>query len=229
MSSIRLLVVEKNGTIKESVLKTWKEEDLYKKAGFKTSQGFALATTWKVGDINNKSYSIRVYGKTDGRGTQENKYEFPPPIDETLFFGNCLIVNVRNDVPVSLTTAEWTCIYDKLHGGFEELGDEDEDDDDEDSDEYDDVPKTKSGYAKDGFIVDDDERSDDDYEGSDASEKLEPLPKKKSSKKKDSVVKTKPNKNNEKVSVPDNVFMELSNEIDELFDSTSELEIEEYI
>ena len=43
---MRLLIVEKNGSIKESVLKSWNEEELYKKAGFKTNQGFKLATTW---------------------------------------------------------------------------------------------------------------------------------------------------------------------------------------
>jgi hypothetical protein len=219
MSSVRLLIVEKNGTIKESVLKTWNEEELYKKAGFKNGQGFELATTWKVDDINKKSYTINVYGKTDGRATQENKYEFPPPIDETLFFGSCLIVNMRNDKPVSITSAEWTCIYEKLYGGFESLGEEDSE---EESDEYDDVPKTKSGYAKDGFIVDDDEVSDEDYEDSDGSEEFVPPPKKK-----------KPTKNtstkSDKHVVPDNVFMDLSNEIDELLDSTKELEKEEYL
>lgn len=218
MSSVRLLIVEKNGTIKESVLKTWNEEELYKKAGFKNGQGFELATTWKVDDINKKSYTINVYGKTDGRATQENKYEFPPPIDETLFFGSCLIVNMRDDKPVSLTSAEWTCIYEKLYGGFESLGEEDSE---EESDEYDDVPKTKSGYAKDGFIVDDDELSDDDYEDSDEAEEVVPPPKKKTTKK----ISTK----NDKHVVPDNVFMDLNNEIDELLDSTKELEKEEYL
>ena len=219
MSSVRLLIVEKNGTIKESVLKTWNEEELYKKAGFKNGQGFELATTWKVDDINKKSYTINVYGKTDGRATQENKYEFPPPIDETLFFGSCLIVNMRNDKPVSITSAEWTCIYEKLYGGFESLGEEDSE---EESDEYDDVPKTKSGYAKDGFIVDDDEVSDEDYEDSDGSEEFVPPPKKKKSTKNTST------KSDKRV-VPDNVFMDLSNEIDELLDSTKELEKEEYL
>lgn len=219
MTSVRLLVVEKNGTIKESVLKNWNEDDLYKKAGFKNGEGFKLATTWKVDDINKKSYIIRVYGKTNGRANQENKYEFPPPIDETLFFGSCLIVNMRNDQPVSLTSAEWTCIYDKLYGGFESLGDEDSE---EDNDEYDDIPKTKSGYAKDGFIVDDDELSDDDYEDTEESEEEIVQPKKKKPTKKST-------KKTEKVVVPDNVFVELSNEIDELLDSTKELEKENYI
>ena len=218
MSSIRLLIVEKNGTIKESVLKNWNEDELYKKAGFKSGQGFKLATTWKVDDINKKSYTINIYGKTDGRANQENKYEFPPPIDETLFFGSCLIVNMHNDKPASLTSAEWTCIYDKLYGGFESLGEEDSE---EESDEYDDVPKTKSGYAKDGFIVDDDELSDDDYEETDESEEEIIKPKKKTAE--------KTTKKTQKIAVLDNVFTELSNEIDELLESTKELEKEEYV
>lgn len=218
MSSVRLLIVEKNGTIKESVLKTWNEEELYKKAGFKNGQGFKLATTWKVDDINKKSYTINVYGKTDGRATQENKYEFPPPIDETLFFGSCLIVNMRNNKPHSLTSAEWTCIYEKLYGGFESVGEEDSE---EESDEYDDVPKTKSGYAKDGFIVDDDEVSDDDYEDSEDSVEVAPPPKKKTTKK-----TSKKSKNDE---VLDNLFIEFSNELDELLESTKELEKEDYL
>ena len=224
MSSVRLLVVDKTGTIKESVLKTWNEEELYKKAGFKNGQGFKLATTWKVDDINKKSYTINVYGKTDGRANQENKYEFPPPIDETLFFGSCLIVHMKGDKPASLTTAEWTCIYDKLYGGFESLGEGDSEEEDE-SDEYDDIPKTKSGYAKDGFIVDDDEMSDDDYEDSDESEEFAPRPLRKVVKK---IVAKKETKKSKKV-VPDNVFAELTSEIDELLESAKELEKEEYL
>ena len=224
MSSVRLLVVDKTGTIKESVLKTWNEEELYKKAGFKNGQGFKLATTWKVDDINKKSYTINVYGKTDGRANQENKYEFPPPIDETLFFGSCLIVHMKGDEPASLTTAEWTCIYDKLYGGFESLGEGDSEEEDE-SDEYDDIPKTKSGYAKDGFIVDDDEMSDDDYEDSDESEEFAPRPLRKVVKK---IVAKKETKKSKKV-VPDNVFAELTSEIDELLESAKELEKEEYL
>ena len=177
---MRLLVVEKTGIIKESVLKTWNEEELYKKAGFKTKNGFTLATTWKVEDINKKSYTINVYGKTDGRANQENKYEFPPPIDETLFFGSCLIVNMKDNKPASLTTAEWTCIYEKLYGGFESLGEEDSESDE--SDESENVPKTKSGYVKDGFIVDDEEGYVVDDEDDDDDEFV--VPKKKNCKKK---------------------------------------------
>jgi hypothetical protein len=94
-----------------------------------------------------------VYGKTDGRANQENKYEFPPPIDNTLFFGNCIILNRVGDIVSDLTETEWTAIYDKLYGGFEDLNSED----DSESDDDDGLPRTKSGYVKDGFIVEDDD------------------------------------------------------------------------
>ena len=96
-----------------------------------------------------------------------------------------------------------------------------EEESEEESDEYDDVPKTKSGYAKDGFIVDDDDNDDDDYEDSDESEEVAPPPKKKTTKK-----TSKKSKNDE---VLDNLFIEFSNELDELLESTKELEKEDYL
>jgi hypothetical protein len=84
---ITILVVEKSGSIKELTLKLFDEKELYKKAGFKSADGFKLQTEWGV-DHKNKSMNVCVYGKTNGRAGQENKYEFPPPIDTTLFFGS---------------------------------------------------------------------------------------------------------------------------------------------
>jgi hypothetical protein len=163
MAPLSILIIEKTGTVKETTIKSFDESDLYKKAGFKTEDGFKCHTTWNIEELDGISYSISVYGKTNGRANQENKYEFPPPIDNTLFFGSCIIINKRAAVPNSITAKEWDKIYDHLYGGFEDLGEEDsaEESDDED----DDVIKTKAGYAKDGFVVDDDyieEEEEDD-------------------------------------------------------------------
>lgn len=155
------LIVQKDGNIKETNVKNMKEEELYKKAGFRSADGFKLHASWTVENVNNKTYSIEVYGKTDGKANQENKYEFPPPIDNTLFFGSCLIINKKGEHIDNLTISEWDAIYDKLYGGFEDLNSDDESESD---DEDDDVPRTKSGYVKDGFIVDDDEEEDDEDE-----------------------------------------------------------------
>ena len=157
-----IIIVEKLGNIKALQLKNYDESELYKKAGFKTADGFKCHTNWTV-DIESKKYVICVYGKTNGKATQENKYEFPPPIDNTLFFGNCVIVKKLESDPskiVDLTESGWNTIYETLYGGFEDLGDDDSDDDDSDEDPS--LPRTKNGYVKDGFVVDDDEDDDDD-------------------------------------------------------------------
>ncbi len=168
MSSITILLVEKTGNIKELDIKKLKEEELYKKANLKSKENFNCVNTWNL-SINNKEYNISVYGKQEGRAGQENKYEFPPPIDNNLFFGNCLIINKKEKNYTSLTKVEWKNIYDKLYGGFEDLDDDSEDEIESD----DDLPKTKSGYVKDDFIVDDDEDEDDDEEDDEEDEEDE--------------------------------------------------------
>jgi hypothetical protein len=158
MSSVSVIVIEKGGNIKELKVKSFDETELYKKCGFKTSTDFKEHTCWDNIKVNNTTYNIHVYGKTIGRANQENKYEFPPPIDKTLFFGSCILVNKVNNTPHNLSSKEWKSIYNQLYGGFEDL-DADVSDESEDSD--DNLPKTKSGYIKDDFVVDDDYEEDD--------------------------------------------------------------------
>lgn len=164
MTSVSIIIVEKGGNVKELKVKSYDENELYKKGGFKASVDFKIQSIWKNIKLNNVTYNIHVYGKLVGRANQENKYEFPPPIDNTLFFGSCVLVNKVNDVPKNLTSSEWNSIYNHLYGGFDDLGEEDSD---ESEDEDEDLPKTKSGYVKDDFIVDDD--FDDDESNSESS------------------------------------------------------------
>jgi hypothetical protein len=155
-----ILVIDKGQGIKELSIKKYAEDELYKKAGFKSSEHFKCHATWNV-ELNGKKYSVCLYGKTEGRANQENKYDFPPPVDNLLFFGSCVLVNKQNDNAGDLKESEWTAIYNHLFGGFEDIGSEDSDEDEEESI---DGPVTKEGYSKDGFVVDDDDGSkcDDD-------------------------------------------------------------------
>jgi len=152
MTSVSIIIVEKGGNIKGLKVKSYDENELYKKCGFKASTDFKVQSVWKDIKLNNITYNIHLYGKLVGRANQENKYEFPPPIDNTLFFGSCVLVNKVNNIPKNLTSTEWNSIYNHLYGGFDDL---DEEDSEESEDEG--LPKTKSGYVKDDFIVDDDE------------------------------------------------------------------------
>lgn len=168
--TVTVLVFEKNGTIKELAIKKFNELELFKKAGLKSSTGFNNRTIWNVDGIKGKSYHLSLFGKIDGRANSENKYEFPPPVDNTLFFGNCILINKdEDDVPINMTKKEWLEVYDHLYGGFDDIGDEDDDDEEEEDDE---LPRTKSGYVKDDFIVDDDEE-DDDYDDDDDDDEEE--------------------------------------------------------
>ena len=163
MTSVSVIVIDKVGNVKESKIKAFSEEELYKKAGFKSASDFKNHVTWNDIRINGKIFNINVYGKTSGRANQENQYEFPPPIDNTLFFGSCVIVNKNKTAVEDISVKEWNKIYDHLYGGFDDLCDDDEEES-EDEDEDEDLPKTKSGYVKDDFIVDDDECEDEEYE-----------------------------------------------------------------
>jgi len=226
-----VLIVEKKGSVKELNIKKYSEEELYKKAGFKSAEGFKIATSWNI-KIDDKSYCISVYGKTNGRAGQENKYEFPPPIDNTLFFGNCILVNENeNKEIISLSKPEWKEIYEELYGGFEDIGSEDSE---EESEEDEDLPKTKNGYVKDGFVVDDSDESEE-YEDDEEEEVIisnPPKSKKTINKPKKEELPKKPKK---KLTVFDKIETvveeptQKNSEQTSFLDCSKELEEEEYV
>ena len=182
IQNISVIIVEKNGSLKSLNIKEYKEDELYKKCGFKKDEDFVKQTEWSNVKIDGKKYVVVLYGKTYGRANTENKYDFPPPVDSTLFFGNCVLVaHVKNDNSeyglCHLTLELWNKIYEKLFGGFEDLAVTCAEDENE-VDELEGVSaekKTKHGYIKDGFVVDSDEDeeygSDDDDD--DDSDELE--------------------------------------------------------
>ena len=170
-----IVIVEKTGVLKNLTIKEYNEEELYKKCGFKKADDFGKQTEWNV-KIDGKKYLVSLYGKIDGKANTENKYDFPPPVDSTLFFGNCALVchKKKDDSTFELhpmNSELWEKMYEKLFGGFESLTvtcAEDE----EEVDELENVPaekKTKNGYLKDGFVVDSGDE-DENYDTEDSEE-----------------------------------------------------------
>jgi len=158
-----ILIINKLGSVKELNVKQFEETELFKKAGFKNGDGFQRHHQWDV-ELKGEKMSISIYGKTAGRAGQENKYEMPPPIDNTLFFGSLVLVGMNpEDEAVSLDATKWEKIYEALYGGFEDIGSSEEENSEEE-DEDEELPKTKSGYAKDGFIVDDEDDDETDFD-----------------------------------------------------------------
>ena len=174
--NINIILIDKFGKIKTLQVnaKELKKEDLYKKCGFKKDNDFSKQSEWKI-TIEKQKYCISVYAKTDGRANSENKFDFPPPIDNTLFFGTCAVISEIKDAESGdyklsdLSIDLWEKIYEKLFGGFENLKDSLIDDENEE-DELANIAldkKTKQGYLKDGFVVDDIGDNDEDDEEDD--------------------------------------------------------------
>jgi len=168
-----LILIEKTGKLKSIKMDGLDIPNLCKKCGFKSIEGFALAHTWTVA-FNEIEYKLCLYGKTDGRANSENKYEFPPPMDNTLFFGSCVVLNMENNEVTDISVKEFEDMMEHLYGGFEDVNSEDTE---SESEEDTDLHKTKDGYVKDGFIVDSDEGSeggaDDDDDEEEESEEEE--------------------------------------------------------
>lgn len=185
--NISVIIVEKGGSLKSLTIKDYKEDELFKKCGFKKPDGFSKQTEWGI-KLEGKKYVVALFAKTEGKANTENKYDFPPPVDTTLFFGSCILVSsVKRDDGAfgvtSLSLEQWDKIYEKLFGGFEDLSATCAEDEAEE-DELDNIPaskKTKQGYLKDGFVVDSDSDdkdaygSDDDDDAEDESEEQDGL------------------------------------------------------
>jgi len=147
--SVPIVIVDRNGDLRESRMSSYTPYVLRKKCNCKPSSKFELHAEW-------------AYSECDAG--QENKYEFPPPVDTLLFFGACALVakDMTHQV-IPLTVDKWDKMYNFLFGGFDTLANYEDDENEED--ELDSIPairKTKDGYLKDGFVVDTSSCDNDD-------------------------------------------------------------------
>ena len=178
---VKIVLVKKTGELQDAVVKNHDLEHLCKKCGYRKLDNFKMQVNWAV-TVEKCYYNVELYAKDTGRANFENKYDFPPPIDTLLLFGDCLLLNRDKEGTVQdLEVDDWEKIYEFLFGGFEDL-DACAAEDDNESDELDDIPdsmKTKQGYLKDGFVVDDpdedDDEDDDEDEDEDEEEELSEL------------------------------------------------------
>ena len=180
---VKVILVDKNARVKETLVKNFQEENLYKKCNFRNANNFGKVNTFELTFEGKKIY-ISVYAKNSGRANTENKYELPPPIDKELYFGNIIVLKHKEEEITALTVEnltklEWGKIYEKMFGGFDDLDQEEEESEDEE------IPAeflTKEGYSKeDGFVVEGDDEDieidiDDGEEEEDEEEEEDYVP-----------------------------------------------------
>ena len=76
-------------------------------------------------DFNYKNITLSVFGFCDGKAGSENKFDLPPPIDQTLYFGCLIIIAHNNETIIDITEDIFNDFYEQVFEGFVNLGDED--------------------------------------------------------------------------------------------------------
>ena len=136
---VNIIIVEKNSDLK-SMKYVPEKDELYKKCKFKKEEGFELRTTWKVKKNKYDFEYVSMYARDSGKANTENKYDFPPPVDNVLYFGCCVLISHNGtDDWTDLSQDEWSKIYEDLFGGFENL-DASAKEDEMEEDELENVP-----------------------------------------------------------------------------------------
>jgi len=89
-----------------------------------------------LGSYPFKQTTIFLFGYTKGRAGQENKHELPPPFDETVVFGDILILASKNKMsfaqPIAFKAEDYENFYKRQFGDCEDESDEESTESDED-------------------------------------------------------------------------------------------------
>jgi len=155
---VQVIIINKSGDLRNKNVRNLNLNNIYKKCNFLNNTNFDKRHTWKY-----KKEYFSVFATNKGKANTENKYDFPPPIDCDLYFGNIIIIKssdsiLTNDNMINTSVSEWDKVYEKIFGGFENINSNSEND--YESDELLHYPKeqlTKQGYLKDGFVISNDE------------------------------------------------------------------------
>ena len=173
--TVQCVIIDKQNNKKQVKINV-NSDQFYKKCKLRSAKDFDYRHSWKIKEEGEVMY-LSIFAKNNGRANTENKCELPPPLDNQLYFGTMLVVKHKEegkydmDDLIELTVENWEKHYNKLYGGFEDLGEEDSYSSEESID-----PEllTKEGYSKeDGFVVESDEEIIDDEGDEDDEEEEE--------------------------------------------------------
>ena len=161
-TDLKGVLLSKNGELSIVTIPS-SSNTYYKVCGFKKAGGFCKLHKYEVGRRR-----VEIWGRDEGSERMISKWELPPPLDNKFAYGSQLAVITDSKGNIqSIDKTEWQRLYEKMFGGFHELGDDDSELSSDELAEYDDEELTKEGYLKDGFVVsgsDSEEVGEEEYE-----------------------------------------------------------------
>ncbi len=117
---------------------------------------------------------LTFFGYTTGKTGTENKHELPPPLDDTQYFGDILVIASKGgdtwEIPIPFTPEQYETFYQRAFGDFHDETDDKSDsssESDESSDEEkeeEDIPimTSKKKAAEEDGVPEDEEGGDED-------------------------------------------------------------------
>jgi hypothetical protein len=109
---VQILIIIRDGSINSTKIIDMK--DLYKKCGFRKSEGFENIIGWKE-SLGGSNIDIELWGRTSGKGNLKNNYKFPILLDK-IVYGNCLLIAKDSTAKLrDLTIPLWNEFSNKIN------------------------------------------------------------------------------------------------------------------
>lgn len=147
-----LILIDEDCSIKQQKTRV-SRDTLYKKCGFKNSDGFKLQHKWIV--ESNNIHIIELWAKDVGVTENENNYTLPYPLNDNVYYGTFALIAVNDkDSIISMNIEKWKKIYDILN--------EDNDTQPDDDTDSISVKDTNCEYLKDEYNCGEDSNEEED-------------------------------------------------------------------
>jgi len=172
--TVKIVIIDKSSKAFTKVCKNISDSNIHTKCGVSNQQDFKHIHSFKCDyNIEKPHHYIHIFAKKSGRTNSINIAELPPPIDTVTLYGNIGIISTKhaeldfNEIQ-DYDDETWKNDYVGLFCGFEEIGSEDSErsideeaqEEGEDSDQNTEEQNMKTGYKRDGFVVDSDNSDD---------------------------------------------------------------------
>lgn len=106
------IIIDKNGVLKQQKSISLTRDCLYKKCGFRKSEGFEKLHKWTIEFT--KTHTVELWGKQSGKNCLENGYDFSFLDTKKTYHGTLAIIAMdEKDSMVDITIDEWHNIRSK--------------------------------------------------------------------------------------------------------------------
>jgi len=111
--SVTIIVIDKNGIMKQQNVKHLTQDTIYKKCGLRNSNGFHRRHVWYIHTMDVDT--VELWSCDTVKSGQDNKYELPAPLETKVYYGSMALISVQSDGTFgNLSLNAWTQIYENL-------------------------------------------------------------------------------------------------------------------